>query len=100
MKLSELRPCALCGGKVYPIFYRVRVEQVMVDVGKVNQVLGLNHVLGGKALGVAEAMSPVDEVTFEVGSKEAILCQECAFGRDVLATIWDSEEVNGAGDDV
>lgn len=76
MKLSELKPCANCGGKIAPIFYRVTVEQILIDPMAANQVLGLNIMFGGGAL--TEAMAPNDDVTYPLQTNTVALCQECA----------------------
>lgn len=51
MKLSELKLCAVCDGPIGMLFYRVTVDQMMIDAKAANQVLGLNTMFGGAALG-------------------------------------------------
>ena len=78
MKISELKPCSVCGGPIAPLFYRVTVEQIMFDSTATNQVLGLNMMFGGNALRLAEAMAPNDDVTYPLQTNTVALCQECA----------------------
>lgn len=77
MKLSELKPCEICGGPVAPVFYRVTVEQVMIDPEAANRVLGLNMMFGGNALGLAETFTP-DDVTLVLQTNATVLCSDCA----------------------
>ena len=60
MKISELKPCENCGGKIAPVFYRVTVEQIAVDGNAVARMLGLSAMLNG-SLGVAEVFAPIDD---------------------------------------
>lgn len=77
MKLSDLTPCATCGGPIAPLFYRVTVEQILLDATAANQVLGLNTMFGGR-LRLAEAMAPNDDVTKMLQTNSVILCSDCA----------------------
>lgn len=85
MKLSELRPCSFCGGKIAPLFYVLEMKFALVGAGAANRVFGLAAILGGlsaQALRIAEAMSP-DADTAVVVSEEPgtnhklFLCQNC-----------------------
>ena len=64
MKLSDLRPCICCGGKIVPLFHMITiVDQVgALDRKATNEVLGLTQMLGGignaGAFAIAECMSP------------------------------------------
>ena len=64
MKLSGLRPCICCGGKIVPLFHMITiVDQVgALDRKATNEVLGLTQMLGGignaGAFAIAECMSP------------------------------------------
>lgn len=82
MKLSELRPCDCCGGKIAPHFYVVRLSQAMVMAKEANAVLGLAQMFGG-ALGLAEVVAPDADAVKIFGDErkelmhEFFLCQEC-----------------------
>lgn len=85
MKLSEIRPCDSCGGKIAPVFYVIRMSPAVVNSSAVNQILGLNQYFGGNALDLAEAMSPepevvkiaMDEKEHKQLTVELRICQDC-----------------------
>jgi hypothetical protein len=90
MKLSELTPCAKCGGKLVPIWYVVRISMAMLARKATSSVLGLSQMfsagnpLSGQALAIAEVMAPgADEAVIIAGDKdkslmtEFNLCQQC-----------------------
>ena len=89
MKLSELKPCLNCGGKVAPIFFQITLTRHLIDGVKTNQVLGLNRYFGG-VLGLAEAMAPSDDVTVEIDSHDAFLCTECFMQSSILTNLFSS----------
>lgn len=86
MKLSELRPCDACGGKLKSDmaagFYVVRFSLAIFKPQAVNQVLGLTQMFGG-ALGLAEAMAPESDVVIVAGDQEPqlmnelLVCMDC-----------------------
>lgn len=92
MKLSELRPCDCCGGKIAPNFYVVRGSLAVFSPHAANATLGLATMFGG-ALALAEAMSPDSEVVKIAGEfdkalwNEIFLCQSCYMGDVNLAMI-------------
>lgn len=81
MRLSELNPCALCGGPLRPKYaggwYVLRVSLVMFTQAA-NEVLGLCQVYGGlRAIKIAEAMAPAaDDAVMIAGEKDPELWQE------------------------
>lgn len=84
MKLTDLRPCDNCQGKLVPTFYVVRFSQALFNARAANQVLGLNQIFGGSAFGLAEAFAPnPDGAVMVFGDKdpslqtELLVCQEC-----------------------
>lgn len=85
MRLSDLRPCSFCGGKIAPLFYLLEMKFAVVGAGA-NRVLGLTAVLGGlsaQSLRVAEAMSPDTDTAIVVSEEPGtnhkfFLCQECS----------------------
>lgn len=102
MKLSELRPCDQCGGKVTPIFYRVVVEQHLLDAGAVNEVLGLRQMFSG-SLRMAEAMASRPDATkvLTPATETLLLCQDCgisALGQAIEAKACRAKQPEAHGD--
>lgn len=91
MKLSELKPCAVCRGVITPIWYVLRISQAMLKPQAANGVLGLAQMYGGiaapGALRIAEAMAPEPDCVMIFGDKEPSMmtelnvCQPCFLGR-------------------
>ena len=81
MKLSELKPCALCGGPLVArqglaTWYVLRVSQAMVSPRAASQVMGLSQIFGG-SLGLAEVLAPdADGAVMIFGDKDPRLMQE------------------------
>lgn len=101
MKLSELKPCGVCRGKIVPIWYVVRASQAMLKPSAANSTLGLLQHFGGMhnpgALAVAEAMSPDPDCVMIFGDAdphlmtEIFICQQCALMKDInLAMLMES----------
>jgi hypothetical protein len=85
MKVSDLRPCDKCGGKIAPLFYRVRFTQALINPDAVNQFVGMHRFFGGKAsAALVENFAPAstDAVLF-FGDKdrslevELLICNDC-----------------------
>jgi hypothetical protein len=82
MKLSELKPCAVCKGKIAPFWYVVRFSMAMISPHAANGVMGLTQMFGGN-LALAEAMAPEPDCVKVLGDEEPDLmtevniCQEC-----------------------
>lgn len=79
MKLSELKPCAVCGGKIAPLFYRITSEQILIDAGAANRTLGLFTMFGGRAMNLVETMGMDDSVVTVLQSNSMLLCPDCAY---------------------
>lgn len=86
MQPSDIRPCDLCGKPLchtqVPLFYRVRIEHMGVDLNVGRQLDGLAMMLGSSRL--AEAFAPSTELVKPLGeADELLVCQDCALpGRD------------------
>jgi hypothetical protein len=84
-KVTDLRPCDNCGGKINPIFLVLRVSQAAVDAHAVNQVLGMAQIMGG-SLALGELFSTQTDVIKVFGDEEPglmteiFICQECFYG--------------------
>lgn len=87
MKISDLKPCAVCKGKIVPIWYVIRISQAILNPGAARSTLGLVQHFGGiekaGALAIAEAMSPEPDCVMIFGDKDAglmteiFVCQKC-----------------------
>ena len=79
----ELRPCDHCkqpltgkpGDVRHLDFYRVRVEQAIVNVGAVRQFAGLALQLGSEAL--ADVFAPERHAAKVLPGRELLLCFDC-----------------------
>ena len=93
LKLSDLRACDNCGGKLTGeegrniTFYIVRVTMAVLNPRAINQVMGLHQYFQGKAFALAEVMAPesdhaVELVAEQEGGKwaELLICFDCAAG--------------------
>lgn len=91
MKLSELKPCAGCGGpllvKHIGQWYVVRSSMAILNPQAANQTLGLAQFFQG-SMALAEAFSPaVNDAVIICGDKEPALldevhlCFECFYGK-------------------
>lgn len=90
MKISELKPCAICRGPLPPIWYVVRMSMALLDKNATNAVLGLNQIWSGNALGLAEVMVPGADEAVIIGmdrDKELMteihVCSDCYLMRQV-----------------
>ncbi len=87
MKISELRPCIVCGGNIVPLFYLVRISAAIVLPKAAHQIIELTEIMGGMenrgALHVAESLAPDADCVKILGDEEPELltqlcvCQEC-----------------------
>lgn len=90
-EVSELRPedltrCAACGEGLatqVPVFYRVTLEQHVVDLAAVQRLGGLVALMGGNQQ-LAAAFSPDSHYTRRMFSNSMLLCQECAMEASVM----------------
>ena len=82
MKLSELRPCAVCHGKLVPIWQVIRVSMAALDRRNAQRVLGMTQFFDGN-LALAEAITSSDDCVMVLGDKdpsmmtEFNICQTC-----------------------
>lgn len=78
-----LRPCDLCGKPLchtqIPLFWRVNIERVAVDLKTAAQIEGLAMVLAGNVR-LAEAFAPSNVIAKPiVGTEvELLVCESCA----------------------
>lgn len=84
MKLSELKPCAMCNGSLLKppagSWYVIRLTQALIDPKAARETGGLAMMFGGfnapGALAVAEALSPNADAVMIMGDKDASLTTE------------------------
>lgn len=100
-KLSEIKPCAVCKGKIVPTWYVLRISQAMLRPSAVNSTMGIAQMFGGidrpGALAIAEVMSPDPDCIMVLGDLkpelmlEIYVCQNCALMKDVnIAMLMES----------
>jgi hypothetical protein len=82
MKKNELKKCAECGkGMMHsgnPIFYRVAVERMCVNLPAVERHHGLELMLGRNAA-LASVMGPDEDIAVPLGARISVLvCQDCS----------------------
>lgn len=90
MKAGEVKPCGFCGKGVMhaglPLFYRVKVEIMGIDVDEVRKVGGMEQFMGGhvriaRALYDPEIANPIGEAT------TALVCGSCVAEMHPLAVL-------------
>jgi len=98
MKLTELRPCDNCGGKLTGEvgrniqFYVLQVSMAILNPRAINQVLGMNLYFQNKSLPVAEMFVPEADDAVELladqkglgGWAKLFICFDCAIGSKQL----------------
>lgn len=82
MKQSEFKKCACCGNGVMHngclIFYRVRLERMVIDLPAVERQHGLEMMLGRNAA-LAAVMGPNEDLAKSLGGPITVLvCQDCS----------------------
>lgn len=82
MKQTDFKPCLRCGKGVMhtgaPLFYRVTIERMGIDIRAVERQHGLEMMLHGHA-GIANAMGPNDDMGVPIGdAARGLLCETCA----------------------
>lgn len=88
MKQHELKPCAICQRGVMhngnPVFYRVAIEHMCVDIHAARRQHGLEMMLGNPTL--AHAMGTDPDIAQQVDRQDGIVvCLECAIGTPIAA---------------
>jgi len=83
MKERELRKtanCVLCekpfGHTGIPVFWRVKVERLGVDMKALRRQDGLATLIGNPM--IAQVMGPDEEMTTLLGKAEVTVCESCA----------------------
>lgn len=77
MKLADLKPCQACGEPIGIAFFRMRIEQHVVDLRAAQRHLGLAAQLGSEKLAFVMGTDS-DESTKVARQADLLLCTECA----------------------
>lgn len=90
MKLSELRVCDCCGGKLVRDgsiqFFTVNVGSEIIDHRALNQVASMLQLYHGN-VALAEVMAPESEVTKAIPPTKLLVCFECFCKPQILASL-------------
>lgn len=88
MKVTELNDCIVCGGPLSPVFYRVTVQQEIIDATAMRQVAGLAVLFNGN-MALATALAPSDNVSTTLQTEAANMCQDCYLSSGAAAVLFD-----------
>lgn len=75
LDLADLSSCKGCGGTIAPVFYRLHVQQVLIDQRSVVRHAGLALMLGSG--GLADAMG-TGIAAHVMQEGQVIFCSRCA----------------------
>lgn len=81
MKAADMQKCAICGRGVLhaglPLFWRVSLQRMGVDMAAVRQTAGLEMMLGSVPL--ARALGPDPDIASPIGEgRTIVVCERCA----------------------
>ena len=100
LKRDELKHCALCNRGVMHdnniSFYRITIQQFLIDVRAVQQQAGLELMMGGHAA-IAHALGPdANLAKAPCPAQSHLICQECALmGQgSLIMRLWGEEQEN------
>jgi hypothetical protein len=89
VKAADFKPCALCGkGMMHagvPLFYRVTVEHMGIDVRECERASGMEQFLGNVAL--ARVFHDPDVAQCVGEPVTTLVCQSCALTPSLLARL-------------
>jgi len=100
MKQGELQKCTKCGNGVMhtdnPLFYRVRIERMAIDMSAVQRRHGLEQMLGGHSA-LAAVMGPDEDIARQIGSPQVwIICQDCSIDMRLASLMMDNRHTEVA----
>lgn len=94
MKRKDFEKCLICEQGVMsknnnPLFYRVKVDAMVIDLGAVQRTHGMELMFGGGVAGanLASAMGDDPDLASPIESFEVLLCQNCALKTELLSII-------------
>jgi hypothetical protein len=81
MRAGDFKPCALCGKGVMhtqmPLFYRVRIERMGIDLDEVRRTDAMEKFFGGHVRIARAFQDPV--LATPIGeAAHALVCEKCA----------------------
>lgn len=83
IKESDLRPCHFCGQPLGIFFYRIALEQAVVDTKAAQRQVGLGMMLG--SAGLASVMGPNDDIAKIISTSRHLVCADCAVTLPIIA---------------
>jgi hypothetical protein len=90
MKAGDFKPCALCGKGVMhagvPIFYRVQIESMGINLQEVQRTAGMEQFMGGY-VAIARVLHDPDIATPIVPAVTALVCQSCSTKPHIVARL-------------
>ena len=89
MNLDQLRPCDACGGAVNPVFFRLRVDQQVVNQDAVRERAGMLQFFRGNMRLASVFDARGETATGSVSVTEVILCTTCFCSSVELAGAWE-----------
>lgn len=94
IKASEVTKCRLCGRGVMhagvPLFYRVRIESMGVDLQQVQRTHGMEQFFGG-AVGLARVFYDGEIAKQITPSVTSLVCQSCAIEPHLVAMLAEAK---------
>lgn len=82
MKRRDLKPCAFCSKRLMhtglPLFWRVSVERMAVDLKAVRTVQGLSTMLGNEELANVMSGDPNFANSLTPDCAQLLVCETCA----------------------
>lgn len=93
MNRADFKPCAICHkGMMHtglPLFYRVTIERMGIDLRAVRQQHGLEQLTG--SVGLADVFSPNSALASPLPDPSVVLiCEECAMKETMIAVLAES----------
>lgn len=93
MKQSDFKKCACCGAGMAATglhFYRVRIEQMILNTRAIQRQHGLELMVGNAA--IAQVMGPNDNLAEPVATAEVLICGQCGITPQVPHMLLEEED--------
>ena len=91
MRAQDLQPCALCGKGVMhtgvPLFYRVKIQRMGVDVGEVRRTSAMESFMGPGGLAIARALYDGAIAKPLTDEQTALVCEDCSLQPHLFAML-------------
>lgn len=90
MNLSDLRPCDSCGKHIAPAFFRLTIEQHVINQGAVREYHGLATMFGNPQM--ADVFGSYGRAaTAPASIAELLLCTACFCNSHDVAGAWEAQ---------